>query len=67
MQISQLSHVFKQAGTCVQGLHNAGLLTWSSVQLPAPLTSDPSQTGVAAPGMSQQPKQSQPLGVSAPQ
>jgi hypothetical protein len=52
----------------VQGLHLVGSARSALVQLALPLESvDPSQMGVGALGTSQQPKQSQPLGVSGPQ
>jgi hypothetical protein len=68
MQTSQFSHVFRHAGTCVQGLHFVGSFTVLMVQLPVPGgSSDPSHTVVGAPGIVQHPKQSQPFGVSEPQ
>jgi hypothetical protein len=54
-----------QEVTCMQGLHMAGLLTVFTLQLGVPVGfSELSHTVVGAPGISQQPKQSQPLGVS---
>ena len=60
--------MFRHEGTCSQGLHLVGSPTVSMVQLPVPGGfSEPSHTGVGAPGIVQQPKQSQPLGTSGPQ
>lgn len=68
MQTSQISQVLIQAATWVQGLHIEGSPTVLILQLPVPAGfSEPSQTVVGAPGITQQPKQSQPFGVSGPQ
>ena len=78
MQISQLPQVLLQPATCVHGLHRFGFESTFSVHVPLSLpSSEPSQTphvaptgqfGIAAmPGMTQQPKQSQPFGVNGPQ
>jgi len=68
MQMSQCPHGFKHACTCSHGWHFVGSPTLPSVQLPFPLpSSDPSHTGVGAPGITQHPKQSQPCGVRGPQ
>ena len=68
MHSSHFSQVFRQELTCVQGLHIEAFPTVLTLQLPVPEGfSEPSHTVVGAPGMAQQPKQSQPLGVSGPQ
>jgi hypothetical protein len=67
-QISQCAQVLMHAATCVHGLHMVGSSTVLRLQLPVPEGfSEPSQTVVGAPGISQHPKQSQPFGVSGPQ
>ena len=58
MQISQCSHGFEHWVTCVQVGHLAGLPKSAAVQVAA------SRIGVGAPGIRQQPKQSQPFGTS---
>ncbi len=68
MHTSQFSHEFTHACTCVHGLHFVGSFTGLMLQLPVPGgSSDPSHTVVGAPGITQQPKQSHPFGVSGPQ
>ena len=57
MQISQRSQVLAHWVTCVQGEHLAGLLKSAAVQVGS------RRIGVAAPGTTQQPKQSHPFGV----
>ena len=67
-QSSHVSHGLRHAATWVHGWHFVGSPSESTVQLELPFASvEPSQTGFAAPGTKQQPKQSQPLGVSGPQ
>ena len=45
MQISQFSHVFTHAATCVHGLHLVGSFTVLMLQLPVPAGfSEPSHT-----------------------
>ena len=66
-QSSHVSQGFRHPATWVQGLHRLGSATWARSQLGRPAAStEPIQTGVGAPGTSQQPKQSQPLGVRGP-
>ncbi len=65
---SQAPHVLKHPVTGVQGLQAEGSASVSSRQLPAPSRVEPMKTWMPLPaGNSQQPKQSQPFGVSGPQ
>ena len=67
-QSSQASQEFRHPATWVQGLQRVGSATCARSQLGSPDASrEPIQIAVGAPGTWQQPKQSQPLGVSGPQ
>lgn len=65
---SQCSQVLRHAFTGMQGWHFVGSFTCAMSHEPAPFTVEPSHTYWPVPaGSSQQPKQSQPFGVSGPQ
>ena len=65
---SQSSQVFSQAGTGVHGGHSAGSPAFSAEHPWPPTSGAPIQTKLPLrAGSSQQPKQSQPLGVSGSQ
>jgi hypothetical protein len=67
-QSSHVSQGFKQPWTKVHGLQRVGSsrCEWSHEGAPSSSV-EPSHTAVFVPGTAQQPKQSQPFGVSGPQ
>jgi hypothetical protein len=68
MQTLHGSHALKHDFTGVQGWQAAGSAIWAASQLPVFCSVDPSQTNFPlSAGSSQQPKQSQPFGVSGKQ
>ena len=68
MQTSHGLQSLKHDGTGVHGLQREVSVTLVRSQLPAPFTTEPIQAKLPLPGVSsQQPKQSQPFGVSGRQ